>query len=388
MSSADIQKRNGNGRVYFQQGNFAIVEAAILAGCRYMAGYPIAPATEIAEMMSRRLPQVGGCYVQFEDELGAIHSICGSSLAGAKSLTATSGPGFSLYHDGYAYAIKNEIPIVVVQCSRVGPANGISAHTGCGEFYSARYVTHGGNYETIVLSPNSVQEAFYLTIEAFNLAEIFRTPVTLLTEKAVADMREPLYIPPIETVEIEPRRAPPPDEVFVNYPLGSDLIGYPMPTIGEHCGGYGLCVSPYTHNELGYPRENFETQKKLSYRLINKIRHHRDRILRCEKIVNGNEDLILVSYGAVSRPVKAAMQAAQRKGLKVGYIRLISLWPFPDELFDLETNYLVCEMIYEGQLVREVERAAPDRHRVHFLGKSVELFRPSEIMEKIEEILR
>ncbi|MBI2955221.1 MAG: 2-oxoglutarate ferredoxin oxidoreductase subunit alpha [Chloroflexi bacterium] len=385
-SAPEKEAKVREGRVFFQQGNFAIVEGAIAAGCRFMAGYPITPATEIAEMMSRRLPEVGGYYVQFEDELGSIHAVCGASLAGAKAMTATSGPGFSLFHDGYSYAIKNEIPLVVVDSQRVGPANGISAHIGCGEFYSARYVTHGGNYETIVLAPNSVQEAFYLTIDAFNLAEIFRTPVTLLTDKVISDMRETLVIPPIENIRCVNRISPPRDQAFINFPLGTSQINYPMQVVGEHCGGLGVCVAPYTHTPMGYAKEDFETQEAMSYRLINKIRDHRDLILRYEKIVDGDEDLILVSYGAVSRSAKTAMAQARQQGMKIGFIRLISLWPFPEELFTWDTRYLVCEMVYEGQLVREVERAAPDRRKVHFLGKSVELFRPSEIVARIKEV--
>lgn len=375
------------GTIYFQQGNFAIVEGALSAGCRFMGGYPITPATEIAEMMSKRLPQVGGHYMQFEDELGSIHAVCGASLAGTKAMTATSGPGFSLFHDGYGYAIKNEIPLVVVLSSRVGPANGISAQTGCGEFYPARYVTHGGNYETIVLSPNSVQEAFWLTIDAFNLSEIFRTPVTLLTDKAISDMRESLLIPDADEGSIVERKSPPRDKPFHNYPLGSDEINYPMQVVGEYCGDYGLCVSPYTHTSLGYPKEDLSAQEPMSYRLINKIRNHRDLILRYEQEVDGDEDIILVSYGSVSRSARTAVEMARRKGLRVGYKRLISLWPFPEELFDADTHYLVIEMVYEGQMVREVERAVPDRGKVHFMGRSVDLPRPSEILAKIEEIL-
>jgi two-component sensor histidine kinase len=183
---ADWARRYTRGRRLLEAGTYALTEGAIAAGCRVFAGYPITPATDIAEYMSKRLPQVGGYYVQCEDELAGMHACAGASLGGLKAMTATSGPGYTLMHDAYGWSITNEIPLVVVDAMRVGPISGITGAPGQGEFYIARYASHGGNFETIVLSPSSVQEAFWLTIDAFNLAERFRTPVTILTAQCEA----------------------------------------------------------------------------------------------------------------------------------------------------------------------------------------------------------
>ena len=189
------ERRCTQGRRLLEAGTYALTEGAIAAGCRVFAGYPITPATDIAEYMSKRLPQVGGYYMQCEDELAGMHTCAGASLGGLKAMTATSGPGYTLMHDAYGWALTNEIPLVVVDAMRVGPISGITGAPGQGEFYVARYCTHGGNFETIVLSPSSVQEAFWLTIDAFNLSERFRTPVTILTDQVVSDMWEDLFIP-------------------------------------------------------------------------------------------------------------------------------------------------------------------------------------------------
>ena len=382
---AEWEKRYIEGRRLLEAGTYALTEGAIAAGCKVFAGYPITPATDIAEYMSKRLPQVGGYYVQAEDELAGMHMCAGASLGGLKAMTATSGPGYTLMHDAYGWAITNEIPLVVVDAMRVGPISGITGAPGQGEFYVARYCTHGGNMETIVLSPNSVQETFWLTIDAFNLAERFRTVVTILTDQVISDMFEDLFLPDdyAELADIVvPRRF---NVAMPFYPVNSDAIDVAPNVIGL---GTGVCVSAYTHTEEGYDIEEMEAQWAQTYRLVNKIRHHRDQILRYEAVGAEDADVIAVAYGAAARTVKTAVLAARRRGIRAGFLRPISLWPFPDELFAREARYLVCELNYDGQLVREVMRAAPDKRKVHFMGKSAELHTVAEVAAALEGVAR
>jgi 2-oxoglutarate/2-oxoacid ferredoxin oxidoreductase subunit alpha len=371
------------GRRLLEAGTYALTEGAIAAGCRVFAGYPITPATDIAEYMSKRLPQVGGYYVQAEDELAGMH-IAGASLGGLKAMTATSGPGYTLMHDAYGWSIANEIPLVVVDGMRVRPVSGITGTPGQGEFYVARYCSQGGNIETIVLSPASVQEAFWLTIDAFNLAERFRTVVTVLTDQVISDMWEDLFIPEADDALADivvPRRH---NYQMPFYPLNSSDIDVPPNIIGL---GTGVCVSACTHTEEGYDIEEMEAQWAQTYRLVNKIRHHKDQILRYEAVGLDDAEVIAVAYGAPARTVKTGVLEARRRGVKAGFLRLISLWPFADDLFSRDTRYLVCELNYDGQLVREVMRAAPDKSKVHFMGKSAELHTVAELVQALDGVV-
>jgi 2-oxoglutarate ferredoxin oxidoreductase subunit alpha len=378
----DWARRTTRGRRLLEAGTYALTEGAITAGCRVFAGYPITPATDIAEYMSKRLPQVGGYYMQAEDELAGMHMCAGASLGGLKAMTATSGPGYTLMHDAYGWAITNEIPLVVVDAMRVGPISGITGAPGQGEFYVARYATHGGNFETIVLSPSSVQEAFWLTIDAFNLAERFRTPVTILTDQVISDMWEDLFVPaPDEPLDFVVPRAS--NLAMPFYPVGSADLDVPPNIIGQ---GTGVCVSAYTHTPEGYDIEEMEAQWAQTYRLVNKIRHHRAELTRYEAVGLDDAEVIAVAYGANARTVKTGVLEARRRGLRAGFVRLITLWPFLDELFERDARYVVCELNYDGQLVREVMRAAPDRRRVHFMGKSAELHTVAEVVAGLEGV--
>jgi len=382
---AEWQVNYSKGRRLLEAGTYALTEGAIAAGLGVFAGYPITPATDIAEFMSKRLPQIDGYYLQAEDELAGMHMCAGASLGGQKAMTATSGPGYTLMHDAYGWAIVNEIPIVVVDAMRVGPVSGITGAPGQGEFYVARYCSHGGNIETIVLSPNSVQETFWLTIDAFNLAERFRTVVTILTDQVVADMSEDLFLPSdySELSEIVvPRRH---NMEMPFFPANSSEIDLAPNVIGK---GTGVCVSPYTHTEEGYDIENMEAQWAQTFRLINKIRHHKKEILRYEAVGLEDAEVVAVAYGATARTVKTAVLEARSQGIKAGFLRLISLWPFPDELFERDLRYLVCELNYDGQLVREVMRAAPDKESVHFMGKSGELHTVAEVCSALHGVAK
>jgi 2-oxoglutarate ferredoxin oxidoreductase subunit alpha len=377
-------QRYTRGRRLLEAGTYALTEGAIAAGCRVFAGYPITPATDIAEYMSRRLPQVGGYYVQCEDELAGMHACAGASLGGLKAMTATSGPGYTLMHDAYGWAITNEIPLVVVDAMRVGPISGITGAPGQGEFYVARYCTHGGNFETIVLSPNSVQESFWLTLDAFNLSERFRTPVTILTDQVISDMWEDLFVPgDYDALDcVVPRRS---NLAMPFFPVGDAAIDVPPNIVGE---GTGVCVSAYTHTEAGYDIEEMEAQWAQTYRLVNKIRHHRGELARYETVGADDAEVIAVAYGANARTVRTAVLEARRRGIPAGFVRPITLWPFLDELFARDARYLVCELNYDGQLVREVMRAAPDRRNVHFMGKSGELHTVAEVVAGLDGLAR
>jgi 2-oxoglutarate ferredoxin oxidoreductase subunit alpha len=270
--------------------------------------------------------------------------------------------------------------------------SGITGAPGQGEFYAARYVTHGGNFETIVLSPNSVQETFWLTIDAFNLAERFRTVVTILTDQVISDMHEDLFVPtagdrpgrPYNMLAdiVVPRRH---NLEYPFFPQGNDAIDVPANIIGR---GTNVCVSAYTHTPEGYDIEEMEAHWDQSIRLINKIRSHRDQLLRYEAVGLDDAEVIAVAYGAPARTVKTGVLQARERGVRAGFLRLISLWPFPDELFTRDARYLVCELNYDGQLVREVQRVAPDREKVHFAGKSAELHTVSEVVTMLEALAR
>ncbi|MCK5205242.1 MAG: 2-oxoacid:acceptor oxidoreductase subunit alpha [Desulfobacterales bacterium] len=372
---------------FLETGNFAITEGAMLAGCRLFAGYPITPATEIAEAMSAELPKIGGYYVQAEDECAAMHIAVGAAAGGMKTMTATSGPGYILYADPYGWAIGCEIPIVVLNSQRVGPVSGITGAPGQGEFYNTRYPTQGGNYETIVLAPNSAQEAMELTVEAFYLSERFRTPVTVLADQLITDGLEDISIPETDEekeamglrfmerkVHQGPDFYPPTDEIDI-----------PPVVLGRDTNA--MC-SDWTPTEEGYDIETVEAHHKHSYRMIYKIRNHKDIISRNETLfLDEDPDLIVVAFGTPSRTVKTAVKKAKEKGQKIGMIRPISLWPFPDEIFSRKAIYLSVELDYDGQMVREVQRAAPKDSDIHFFGKCGELPTVAELHETFDKLL-
>lgn len=375
---------------YFIQGDEAIAEGAIAAGCRFYAGYPITPASEISEHMAKRMPQVGGICLQMEDELASMHATAAASVGGLRAMTASSGPGISLKLEGLGWAIKNEIPCLLVDVQRAGPSNGVATNIGMGDIYTIRYGSAGGNYELIALSPKSVQEAFDLTIECFNLGEIFRCPVILLADETVGHMRERLIIPPESAIKREERIKPRvPPEAFSMYPLEDPTaINYPFPNIGD---GYGICVSPYTHTPKGYPTDTLEWQGKMARRLVEKIRAHRDKLVKVEKRYVEDAELAVIALGGNSRPALSAVEAARAEGIRAGFLRPIIVWPFPDEeilrVAEQVEAILVPEINVDGQLSREVARASRGQAQViHLPHGGVEPHQPAEILKQLRRM--
>jgi 2-oxoglutarate ferredoxin oxidoreductase subunit alpha len=343
---------------YFISGDEACAEAAISAGCRFFAGYPITPATEIAERMAERMPDVDGVYIQMEDELASMNAVLGAAWGGAKAMTATSGPGFSLMMENLGLGVMTETPCVVVDVQRGGPSTGLPTLVGQADMMQARWGSHG-SYEIIALCPSSPQEFFDLTIEAFSLSEKYRTPVLVMADEAVGHMTERVVIPPAETINVYPRRKPkvPPEEYL---PFAGDSDGVPaMACAGE---GYHLHVTGLTHDERGYPvTTNPAVQEKLVHRIIGKIRDNRADIVRVQSDGLQDADVIVVGYGITARIALLPVEMARAEGLKVGWLKLVTVWPFPEEIIRSLAQrvcaFVVPEINY-GQIALEVERCA------------------------------
>jgi 2-oxoglutarate ferredoxin oxidoreductase subunit alpha len=366
---------------YFMQGSQALAEAAITAGLRFFAGYPITPASEIAEHLAKELPKVGGISIQMEDEIASVAAMIGASWTGAKVMTATSGPGFSLMQENIGLAFMTETPLVIADMQRAGPSTGQATKCGQGDVMQARWGTHG-DYASIVLTPNSVQEMFDLTIKAFNLAEQYRTPVILLGDEITAHMRESITIPPKNRLEIIERRKPKQGETMF---FGGEEIP-PMPTVGE---GYNITVTGSTHNEYGI-RVTADPvgHRKLVERLVGKIQNDADRIVEVEAYNTEDCRVGIVSFGCTSRAVYEAAEQANKKGTKTGFVRLKTLWPFPEKqvkaLAETAETIIVPEMNLR-QVFFEVKRVAEGDAKVVPLNKigGGEMITPEEILAKI-----
>ncbi len=371
--------------VHFLNGDEAIAEAAIAAGCRFFAAYPITPQSELAERMARRLPQVGGVFIQMEDELGAMAAVVGAAWGGVKAMTATSGPGFSLMMENIGLAVMTETPCVVVNVQRGDPSTGLPTLVGQGDMMQARWGSHG-HYEIIALSPWSPQEAFDLTVRAFALSERFRVPVLIMTDEVVGHMYERVDIP--EEVPIAPRREPkvPPEE-FLPYKPEEDLVP-PMACAGE---GYRIHVTGLTHDERGYPDMSPEAHDRLVRRLVEKIVRYREEFTTWEEIMLDDAEVAVVAYGIEARVAMGAVELARKKGIRAGLLKLITIWPFPDEVLRKlaeRVGGIVVVEINLGQIYREVERASqgkiPLRGVFHAGGR---IHTPQEVLRGIEEVM-
>ncbi len=367
---------------HFLSGDVAAAEGAIAAGCRFFAGYPITPSSEVAERMARRLPEVGGIFIQMEDELASMAAILGASWGGRKAMTATSGPGFSLMMENYGLGIMTETPVVIVNVQRAGPSTGLPTLLGQGDVMQARWGTHG-SYQAIALSPESPQECFDMTIKAFNLAERFRQPVILLMDESVGHLFERVTIPPKEEIEIVNRKILK-DKNRKIYEPDEDLVP-PMPPIGE---GFGIHVTGLTHDERGYPSINAETQERMIGRINDKIRKYADEIVDYEEFMVDDAEVIVVAYGITARSARRAVIMARENGIKAGLFRLKVIWPFPSKrLEELSDREFVVAEVNNGQALVEVERAI--KKRAVFVGKmGGEPHKPQEILKGIEEAVK
>lgn len=373
---------------HFMDGDHACCEGALAAGARFAAGYPITPSTEVVERFAARVPVVGGSFIQMEDELAASIALQGAVWGGAKSFTVTSGPGFSLMMEHIGYAAMTETPCVFVDVQRGGPSTGLPTLPAQGDMMQARWGSHG-DYEIIALCPNSPQECFDLTVKAFNFAEEFRVPVMFMMDEVVGHMTEKVVIPPADQIEVVPRKHTRKTvEEYLPYATNGDMV----PEMAHAGEGHKFHVTGLTHDERGYPNMTPQTQQKLVTRLQNKIRSAADRIAMFEEEATENADVIVVSYGITSRVAQRAIDMARERGLKVGKLRLIMAWPFPEtkirELAGRTKAFVVPELNL-GQMVREVERAAAGRAKtilVPHAGGSVH--HPEEILAAIQEAVR
>ncbi len=374
---------------HYIDGDFACCEGALAAGCRFIAGYPITPSTEVVERFARRAPLVeGALFIQMEDELAASIAIQGAVWGGKKAMTVTSGPGFSLMMEHIGLAAMTETPCVFVDVQRGGPSTGLPTLPGQADMMQARWGSHG-DYEIIALSPNSPQESFDLTIEAFNLSEQYRVPVMFMMDECVGHMMERVIIPPADQIEITPRRYTrlPPGE-YLPFKPAEDMV----PDMFKAGDGYRLHVTGLTHDYRGYPAMSAEIQEQLVHRLVDKIRLNAPRIWRYEEIDVADADVVVVSYGITSRVAVEAIKLARSRGIKVGMLRLIVVWPFPEsKIFELASRgqaLVVAEMNY-GQVFFEVDRCARGKAPVILAGHGGGTVHGIEdVAEKIEEAYR
>ena len=363
----------------FWSGNEACVEGSLAAGCRFFAGYPITPANEISEHLSERLPQLGGTFMQMEDELASIGAVMGASWGGRKAMTATSGPGFSLMQETIGWGFMTETPCVVVDVQRAGPGTGQATKSAQGDVMQARWGTHG-DYAAVVLSPNSAQEMFELTVRAFNLSERYRTPVVVLADETIAHVRERVNIPTGERLEIENRRHPNPGDTRF---FGSEGVA-PMPAVGE---GFKVAVTASTHDEIGMRfTQGAPVHRRMIEALNAKIYKNTADIVETECYSIENCDVGIVSFGCTSRSVYETAERAEAAGVRVGYVRLKTVWPFPEEAVSRlaqSANRIIVPEMNLGQISGEVERIAGRKAvKLNKIGGG-ELITPEEILEVV-----
>ncbi|MBQ4495862.1 MAG: 2-oxoacid:acceptor oxidoreductase subunit alpha [Selenomonadaceae bacterium] len=367
------------------QGNEAIAEGALAAGVRFFGGYPITPSTEIAESLAKLLPKVGGTFVQMEDEIASMGVVLGASLAGKKVLTASSGPGISLKQELIGYAAAAEIPAVIVNVQRVGPSTGQPTAPSQGDVMQARWGTHG-DHSIIVLSPWSVREAFDIAVKAVNYAERFRTPVILLTDEIVGHLRENVELP--AEVEIYPRRVPKTSraEGYEPYAPDDDLV----PNVANFGEGYRIHVTGLIHDETGFPSGSPKVTREAIKRMNDKIARAED-IIEVHQEFMDDAEFAVVSFGGTARTAYEAVLNVRKRGHKVGFVRLITIFPFADKIIRKlagKVKGLVVAELNFGQLVNEVERAAAGQCPVKLCAKyDMTIFEPEEIEASIDELI-
>jgi 2-oxoglutarate ferredoxin oxidoreductase subunit alpha len=380
------ERKKSPQRELLLQGNEAVVEGALRAGCRFFAGYPITPATEISEILSVKLPQVDGTFIQMEDEIASLAAVIGASLAGVKAMTATSGPGFSLMQENLGFAIIAEVPCVIVNVMRGGPSTGLPTFPSQSDVMQARWGTHG-DHPIIVLSASTVRECYDITIRAFNLSEKFRIPVIVLIDEVVAHMREKIGLSDEDEIKIFNRVKPTmPPEWYI--PFQDTPSGVPaMANFGE---GYRYHVTGLTHDIRGFPTSREDEIGPFIARLHRKISQHFSEIQMAEYIQTEDAEMTIVAYGCVARSAKRAVVEAREKGIKVGLLKLMTIWPFMRSAVEkvLQTSkVLIVPEMNMGQISREVKRVNRGIAKVLTLNKvDGTIITPQEILNRIMEV--
>lgn len=396
MSAAHERMENGSGNgkppkekiksgLRLMSGNEAVAEGAVYAGCRFFAGYPITPSSEIAELLARRLPQVGGYFVQMEDEMAAMAAILGASLAGAKSLTATSGPGFSLKQENIGYACITEIPCVIVNVMRGGPSTGVPTKVSQGDVMQARWGTHG-DHPIVVLTPDSVEELFWETVRAFNIAERYRTPVIILSDEIIAHMRERLFLPKPQTINVQNRRRPRRDTgKYSAYQVPRSDIPV-IPNFGE---GYRFHVTGLAHDETGFPTNDPAIIEAELIRLHRKIDRGFNDIVKWEQYFMDGAEIAVVAYGSTARAARAAVNRMRESGKKAGLFRIKTMWPFPEDAvaeLSKKVKTIIVPELNLGQMLGEIERVVSNKCRIVPINRvDSELINPRQIIKAAKE---
>jgi 2-oxoglutarate ferredoxin oxidoreductase subunit alpha len=370
---------------HYLDGNHACAEGAIAAGCKFFAGYPITPSTEIAERVSRRFPLIGGVFIQMEDELASMAAILGASSGGVKAMSCTSGPGFSLMMENFGLGVMLETPCVLVNVQRGGPSTGLPTLPGQADMMQARWGSHG-DYEVIALAPDSPQETFELAIHAFNLSETYRMPVLVMTDECVGHMTEKVVIPPPDEIELMERRYTDkkPGETWP-YDEGEDGIA-PLLPVGK---GYKFHVTGLTHDHRGYPIINAEAQHQNVRHLIDKVTRHADDIIWLQEDEVDGAEIVVMAYGISSRVVQPAVAKARKEGLKVGLLKMVTVWPFCEKrVRELATQckaLIMVEMNF-GQVFLEMDRCAAGKCRTYLVGHAGgTVHNPEDVYNTIKE---
>jgi 2-oxoglutarate/2-oxoacid ferredoxin oxidoreductase subunit alpha len=372
---------------HFIDGDHACCEGALAAGCRFVAGYPITPSTEVVERIAWRFPEVGGVFIQMEDELASSIAIAGAAWGGQKAMTVTSGPGFSLMMEHLGYAVMTETPCVFVNVQRGGPSTGLPTLPAQADMMQAKWGSHG-DYQIIAVSPNSPQECFDLTIKAFNLSERYRSPAIVMMDECVGHMMERVVIPAPTDIEIYPRRyTNAAQDEYQPFAAGEDGV----PDMAKAGTGYRFHVTGLTHDERGYPDMNAPGQARLLRRLTEKItRHMADLTDVVEDGVEG-ADVVVIAYGITSRVVLPAIAQMRKRGRKIGLLRLRTVWPFPEERIRAIAPSVKAFVVPElnlGQMVREVERCARSTRVISVPHAGGTVHSPATIADAIAEALR
>ncbi len=373
-------------RLELWDGNDLATEAAIAAGCRFYAGYPITPSSEIAERMARRLPQIGGVFIQMEDEIASIGAVIGASLTGVKAMTATSGPGFSLKQENIGYACIAEVPVVIVNVMRGGPSTGLPTAPSQSDIMQARWGTHG-DHEVIAIAPALMDEVYSETIRAFNLSEQFRVPVIVLMDEILAHLHEAVKLPEPDSLTIVNRKKPTVSPVkYLPFDDSEDDV----PPMANFFEGFRYHVTGLSHSKSGFPSTEVEVVDVMQKRRQRKITRHLPEILKNHEYLLADAEIAVVAIGSVARAAIDAVDQARRQGIKAGLFRPITLWPFPEErmlAIAKQVRTIIVPEMNLGQLVLEVQRTAEGNAKIVAIQQAGgQLIRPREILAKLQEV--